>query len=424
MRKKILHNWGLKLISLVIAFLLWYLAISTDNPKETQTYSNIPVTLKNAELLEQENKVYEILDNTDVVRVSVRAPRSVFEQLRPSDIVAEADMNKLTDINTIAITCQVPNFEVESVTANPSVMRLGIEEKSSRWIRVLYSTTGDVAEGYVIVNTTADQTRIEVSGPKSLMDRVSYAGIQIDVSGASNTQSANAEVVLYDAEGKPIESSSLKKTVDNIRMIVEILPVKEVPVELNVTGAPAEGYLATGVVECNTPSVRIAGSASALANISKISVPAEMLDITGATGNVERAINLRDYLSSSIRFVDNGFSGRVTATVHIEQAVERTMQIQEEGLTVLGLPKGLTYRYAAPGQSYRLTVSGLGADVSALDLSKISCVIDIEQWMEDENMKKLPLGTHVIPVSVTLPEGITAENELFVRLIVEEWEEE
>ena len=41
MKKKILRNWGLKLISLVIAFMLWYLAVSTDDPKETQTYSNI-----------------------------------------------------------------------------------------------------------------------------------------------------------------------------------------------------------------------------------------------------------------------------------------------------------------------------------------------------------------------------------------------
>ena len=103
MKKKILRNWGLKLISLVIAFMLWYLAVSTDDPKETQTYSNIPVVLRNAELLEQENKVYEI-QGSILTRVSVRAPRSVIEQLRASDIVAEADMNMLTDINTIAIT--------------------------------------------------------------------------------------------------------------------------------------------------------------------------------------------------------------------------------------------------------------------------------------------------------------------------------
>ena len=266
MKKKILRNWGLKLLSVVIAFMLWYLAVSTDDPKETHSFSNIPVILRNAELLEQENKVYEI-QGGNVTRVSVRAPRSVFERLRASDIIAEADMNMLTDINTIAITCIVPNYEVESIICNPAVLRLGIEEKSSKWLLVQASTTGEVAEGYVIGNITTDENRIEISGPKSVVERVSYAGLEFDVSGATSTQTANAEIILYDAEGKPVESDNLHKTVNYIRMRVEILPVREIPVELDYTGVPAQKYMATGEIKCEPETVRIAGSALALIGV-------------------------------------------------------------------------------------------------------------------------------------------------------------
>lgn len=421
MKKKILRNWGLKLISLVIAFMLWYLAISTEDPKETQTYSNIPVTLKNAELLEQQNKVYEVLGNV-MTRVSVRAPRSVIEQLRASDIVAEADMNTLTDINTIAITCTVPNYEVESVSCNPVVLRLSIEERSSKWVQVRPLITGDVAEGYVIMGNTPDQNTIQISGPKSQVEKVSYVGLPVDVSGATNTQSANVEIILFDAEGKTIESESLHKTVNYIRMEVEILPFKDVPVEAEFTGVPEQGYMATGEVKCDPETVRIAGSAAALAGIKKIVIPESNLDVTGAAGNVEKAINIRDYLPDNVRFAEAGFNGRITATVYIEPLRERTIQISEEQIVVSGIPEGMVFSYEPPEQTYRLTVSGLNDVISALNVADVSCVVDVAEWMEEEEMHKLVPGTYVIPVKVTLPKDITVVSELFVRLEIEEEE--
>ncbi len=423
MKKKILRNWGLKLISLVIAFMLWYLAVSTDDPKETQTYSNIPVVLRNAELLEQENKVYEI-QGSILTRVSVRAPRSVIEQLRASDIVAEADMNMLTDINTIAITCSVPNYEVESVSSNPAVLKLSIEEKSTRWLRVQPTTTGDVAEGYVIVGTKIDQNRIEISGPKSLVETVSYAGLRVDVTGATSTQTANAEIILYDADGNIIESERLHKTVNQIRMEVEVLPAKDVPVELSYTGVPSQKYMATGRVVCDPETIKLAGSVFALANINKITIPEDELDITGATGNVEKVINIRDYLPSNTRFADANFNGRVTATVYVEPLRERTMLIPEERISIYGIPDNMISSYALPGQSYKLTISGLADVISRLDVTDVSCVVDIEEWMDDEGIKKLVPGTYTLPVRVTLPKDVTAVGDFYVRLKIEEDKED
>lgn len=423
MKKKILRNWGLKLISPVIAFMLWYLAVSTEDPKETRTFYNIPVFLKNAELLEQENKVYEI-QGSNTVRVSVRAPRSVFEQMGASDIVAEADVNTLTDINTIAIACSVPNYEVESVTSNPLVLRLGIEERSSKWVLVRSSTTGDVAEGYVIMGITNDQNRIEISGPKSLVDKVSYAGLHVDVSGATSTQSAYAEVTLYDAEDQVVESQNLHKTVNQLPMKVEILPFKEVPVDLSYRGVPADKYRATGEVTCDPEVIRIAGSAAALANVTKIDVPAKELDITDAEGNVEKGINIRDYLPTNTRFADSSFNGRITATVYIEPLRERTLQIPEERIAVSGVPEEMIFSYAQPGQTYRLTISGLSKDISALEAADVPCVVDIDEWMEREGINKLEPGVYSLPVKVSLPKNIAAKNEIYVRLNIEEEEKE
>ena len=131
MRKKIFKNWGLKLVSLILAFILWFLVVQIDDPIGTIRFNNITVRLTNTELLDEENKVYEVLDNTDSVNVTVSAPRSIREQLRASDIVAEADISKLTDINTVAITYSV-NYEIDSIEGDHDAVRLSVEDKSSK----------------------------------------------------------------------------------------------------------------------------------------------------------------------------------------------------------------------------------------------------------------------------------------------------
>ena len=111
--KRLLNNLGLKLMSVILAVVLWFLVVMINNPKDSVTFSGIPVTLVNTELLDKENKVYEVENNTDRVRVTVEAPKNVIDQLRSTDIVAEADVSRLTEVNTIAINCSVLNENVE-----------------------------------------------------------------------------------------------------------------------------------------------------------------------------------------------------------------------------------------------------------------------------------------------------------------------
>ena len=150
MKKKIFHNWGLKLASLLLAFVIWFLVAKFGDPIVSVTFPNVRVSLTNTELLDNENKVFEILDNTDTVRVTVRIPTSMRSQLRASDIVAEADMNKLTDINTIGISYYVPNVDADSISGDHDFVRLSVEERMTKWIRVQSKILGEVAEGYMV----------------------------------------------------------------------------------------------------------------------------------------------------------------------------------------------------------------------------------------------------------------------------------
>ena len=419
MKKLLTRNLGLKLASLLLAFVLWFLVAQIYDPKDTVTFNNIQVRLINTELLDEEGKVYEVLDNSNLVRVTVTGPQSIVKsELRRSDIVAEADMSKLTDINTIAITYYCENISNDSVEikGNHDSVRLNVEDKTSKWIKLESNTIGDVASGYMIGNVTLDQTNIEVTGPKSAISQVDHAGVDINVTDSTSSLSANVDIKLYDADDNELTLESVKKNVDSAHMTVEVLATKEVPVEIEYMGVPEDGYMATGEVESSVPTVRIAGSASTLAGISAITVPEDRMNITGQTDNLVDIINLKEYLPANVRLADKSFDGKITATVYIEPIVSKDLTVAAENISVTGVPDGMEAEITSTAEEYNITVSGLSRDVSILRDSSVTGILNLTQWMEDNGVEELTPGTYTIPVTFNLAEDITVAPDINIHI--------
>lgn len=419
MKKALTRNLGLKLASLVLAFVLWFLVAQIYDPKDTVTFNNIQVRLINTELLDEEGKVYEVLDNSNLVRVTVTGPQSIVKsELRRSDIVAEADMSKLTDINTIAITYYCENVSNDSVEikGNHDSVRLNVEDKTSKWIKLESNTIGEVASGYMIGNVTLDQTNIEVTGPKSAISQVDHAGVDINVTDSTSSLSANVDIKLYDADGNELTLESVKKNVNSAHMTVEVLATKEVPVEIEYMGVPEDGYMATGEVESSVPTVRIAGTASSLVGISAITVPEERMNITGQSGDLVDIINLKEYLPSNVRLANKSFDGKITATVYIEPIDTKDLTIPADNISITGVPDGMEAEVTSTAEEYNITVSGLTRDVSILRDSSVTGVLDLNQWMEDNGLEELTPGNYTIPVTFNLSEDITVDTDVNIHI--------
>ncbi len=419
MKKALTRNLGLKLASLVLAFVLWFLVAQIYDPKDTVTFNNIQVRLINTELLDEEGKVYEVLDNSNLVRVTVTGPQSIVKsELRRSDIVAEADMSKLTDINTIAITYYCENVSNDSVEikGNHDSVRLNVEDKTSKWIKLESNTIGEVASGYLIGNVTLDQTNIEVTGPKSAISQVDHAGVDINVTDSTSSLSANVDIKLYDADDNELTLESVKKNVNSAHMTVEVLATKEVPVEIEYMGVPEDGYMATGEVESSVPTVRIAGTASALVGISAITVPEDRMNITGQSSDLVDIINLKEYLPSNVRLANKSFDGKITATVYIEPIDTKDLTIPADNISITGVPDGMEAEVTSTAEEYNITVSGLTRDVSILRDSSVTGVLDLNQWMEDNGLEELTPGNYTIPVTFNLSENITVDTDVNIHI--------
>ena len=108
MKKGLMNNWGLKILSFLLAVMLWLIVVNIDDPVTTQTFNNIPVAVTNAEVLAATNQTYQIEDGTQNVSVTVRAKRSVLNKIKADNIKATADMKELT------LQTQIPHKKTHS----------------------------------------------------------------------------------------------------------------------------------------------------------------------------------------------------------------------------------------------------------------------------------------------------------------------
>lgn len=414
-----LDNWGLKLISLTIAFLLWFMVISIDDPVDDKTFNNIKVKLTNTELITEENMVYEVLDGTDILRsVSFEAPKSIREKIEIGDIVAEADLNELTTTDTVPIRFSCPKYskDVTNISGNIGYVKLDIEEKASKWIDITYNVVGEVAEGHVISSINLDQNRLEIEGPASKIAEVSKAVVDVNVAGISNNMSTPVDIHLRNANGTELKYATITKNADQVKVSVVIYSTKEVPVEYSVMGAPAEGYEATGEVDMTPQTVLIAGTTTSLNNVNKIVIPASEVDITEATGNYEKVINLRSYLPSGIIFADKQFEGKAYVTVYIEPLIDKELEITTRNLEITTKPENMIINYAANTAIPEVTIRGLQREVDMVEVNDVYGSIDILGWMEDKGLTTLSSGTYQIPVSFEIPEYVEQIGTVRVAL--------
>ena len=424
MKKLLLNNWSLKLVSVVLAALLWFLTVQIYDPQDSRTFSNVPVKLVNTGLLEKQDKIYQVLNDTDTVRVTVKAPTSVISQLRASDIVAEADVSRLTDINTVPITYYIQNVDPDNISGDHDVVSLDVENRKSRWINVVSGTVGEVAEGYMVYSATPDQNRVEIAGPESIVDEVDHAEVVVDVTNAMVDLSANVEIVLYDGAGRVMDQDNLTMNEKYMHMAVEVLAYKTVAVDVDYSGVPETGYAVTGDISLEPSSVEIAGRQSVIDNISKITIPAEKLSIAGATEDVVETIRIRDILPENTKLADTGFNGRVTVTIGVESVTEKTLELRPENITLQNVPEGVEAALADSQSRYMVRLSGLSSKLATLQAASLQGTIDVTAWMKANDMQNLESGIYSLPLDLRLADDVTMENDVDVRVTIKALQEE
>lgn len=425
MKNKLTRNWGLKIASFLSAAVLWLVVTNINDPIMTYRATDVPVTIKNANLITDRGQVYEVLDGTDMIDVvTISAPRSIIDSLDRSNIVAVADVNDLTSVDTVAIKLSTNKYsdKLDSIRGNIDSVRLSIEEKQTRPLPIKSVTTGEVREGFMVGSVSTDQNLIRISGPKSVISQVSKAQAEVDISGFSNNINTESEVRLYDAEGNEITAANIEKSISKVKVSVEILERKVLPLACEVTGTPEDGFQFTGEITFSKGTVAVAGKSKILENIEAITIPAGVLDMTDASEDVTVLVDINQYLPDGVVLAEDDFVGRVNVTAKVEAERDRAVRIPVDRIRFDGLPEGYRAVITEPANECSITFHGLLAVLNEVTAEDVTAMVDIEAWMSDEDMDELAEGSYWMPVNAIVAGRDLAQSgvtEVRVHIISE-----
>lgn len=420
MKKKLTHNLGLKIASVLISIALWLVAVNINDPISQRVYT-VSVQLLNMSTLTNSGKYVEVLDNTDTVRVTVRASRSVFSDFTEKNIVATADVSKLTEDNLlpIEVASSKTGSKIESIKADKEFVEVRVEDMMKLQKRISVEVLNEPAEGYMLGTLSTDQNAVIISGPESVVERIARTQVEINVDGATSDVNITLPVYLYDAEGRKIEDSRLSKSVNEVFTKAVVLQKKEVPIEYTVKGEPAEGYIFAGEFIKNPKTVVVAAKPSVLKNINSIVVE-DAIDIEGADANVETTIELKQYLPDGVVLADGNSNGNVSVTTVIEEEKLRTFEMPIKQIELSNVPDGYRAKVRGLEDTVMVKIIGLPSQVDAIREEDLKGSIDVTAYLLAGEGEDFTAGTYYPPVNFVLPQYVSLKENVSVQMILEE----
>lgn len=410
MNKKLTRNLFLKIVSIVVAFLFWLVIINITDPTTSRTFFDIPVQILNENVITSANQVYEIEDG-DTVRVTVKGKRSFVETLTENDFTATADLSELSKVNAVNINVRLNKESTSSVELDwdNAVLKVNLEKRITRKFKVEVAYQGDLSENYVLGEMVAKPNIVEVSCGESKFKKIDHVGVMVTLNGESEDFESEYSPILYDVNGDALDDTNVTFSNDQIRVSTEVLETKEIPVYVNVTGTPADGYR-LAQTDYKPESVRVSGTKEVLAKAVSIKIP---IQIDGEKKDVEKEIDLTSYLAQGLTLVGDTYT--VSVRCEIEKDGQRVMTLTPSDIAVKNLPQNYTMNFESEAEKYTIEVLGEEAILADVQIADLGAYVDLTGLSE---------GSHTLEVKFSLPTGVRVTNKIKVKVRLNNQNEE
>ena len=209
-QRYVLHNFVLKVSSLLLAAGLWLLISPDEQPAEVAVHAPIVFQHVPPQLEVSSEMIPE-------AQIRVRGPERVIRQLQANQIRAEIE---LADVKpgerTFDLTSRLVRHprEVTVVQVVPSQLHLAFDTRMTREVEIHPRVTGTFADGEQIVKTDADPLRITITGPRHHVEKIDAATTDpIDATGTRGSAVFNTNVYVSDPLVQVVQTTSIRVTV-------------------------------------------------------------------------------------------------------------------------------------------------------------------------------------------------------------------
>lgn len=387
--RSLLSHFTSLVMAFVLAVIIWSVATLESNPsREGYVFESLSV-----ELINRPANLVVFEKSVERVRIKVRAPQAIFDQLGASSFRVSVDLARLdAGEHKLPLRVQPTDSRVTVITVEPPEIKVRLEPLKSRTLEVRCDVLDAPPIGYTYRTPTVTPSQVMVSGAASLVDRVNEVSTDVYLRGAKATIEREITVQARDAQGNVISGLTISPTVVLVKVPIEQrVGYKDVSIKAVLKGSAASGYWISNIV-VNPSTLTIIGNPDILAKIPGF-VETVPIDVTGATADLSKRAVLS--LPEGVSVLNNeGVTVQISVTPLLGgQTVRRKIVVQN-------LKRGQTATISP--DSVEVILSGPLPSLQNLATDDVQVVVDVTG---------LAAGTHQLkPRAIAVPGALRVQN--------------
>ena len=374
------------ILAIIIAVALWAYVLGDVNPTTNVTVKDVPITLVNETSLEDAGLIV-LKSSETTINITVSGPRTEATKVEKTDFKVEADVEALNlGTNIVRLNVKGPdNVKITNISTDKidiNVDRLVTETKE---IQVVASgeIEGDM-EPYVI---DISKEKIDVTGAKSLVDKISRVNAVVDATKIGNTmKTIVAKLEAVDSQGKVIGNVRLENNAVNVSVVMH--HKKTVNLEVPVVKSDDSALERT----INVPkTIVIKGEDSILETIT--SIRCEEINLNEY--NESAKVTLKPIIPNGIQISTD--STNLYAEVIVKELGKTNVRVTNSNIKLINADSDFDYEIVV--EDMTIEVQGKEADLIGLNVNSFEITADV---------KGLTKGTHTVRVKITSQKNLVS----------------
>ena len=364
------------ILSLVIAFGLWWYVVNNVSMEDDITFNNIPVVREGESVLNERNLMITDI-STETVSMNLIGSREDLNKVDSSNMSVKINLSNIDEPGERIPLTYVPSYPAtvantafEISYKNPSVIFVSVDYRRTLEIPVVVKWTGTRSENYLYdtENYTTDYDTITITGPATVADQIDHAQVLVDLTDRSESFSESFRYTLCDAQGEPVDAQHITTGVEEIQLTAQIQQIKEVDLVADVVyggGATPENTTITLSPEV----IRVTGGEAVLEELGDTYTVCtiNLADIEKSSNELKYTITLPEGVTNQ--------TGVSEVVVTVKFSGLKTREFVVENIEMINAPEGMLAEVINANVTVRLR--GPEAELSQLTEKDITAVVDL-----------------------------------------------
>lgn len=397
-------NLGLKLLSLLMAILLWHFVVTT-NTSITRTksvtgltgYISGQSTLNTYGLALLENPTEELSDISVLIEVS----QSDYAYPSEDNVQVTLDLSSVRTAGVQEVPLKASSAYGKVVRIMPDSVSMTFEPLDSRIVPVNVQITGDDGKSRWYNVNRSNPSSLTISGAASVVQKIASAYVYVDAAGAENSFTAAEEYTLMDGAGNLISQSMLNRSASSISVNVGVYPTKEIPISTEISsvvmGEPAEGYIVDSI-SIQPQTISVAAEQELLDRLEELRI--QPISVEGRSQSFSARADV-----ATLTAFRNLSAEEVFVNINI---VEETIGAWIDDVKISYAGKSESMTLSAP-ESVRVYITGPRSDVEALQETGFAATVDLTGLSAGAHNLQILFPSETCPEITFTPEMSEAE---------------